>query len=83
MLREIKDRCDKNRGCQEITNKGMKEIKIAEKKLKIVIKINVFKKKLNKGITKIEVVKKNLKIVTTKLRFLRKIKQRHDKNQDC
>ena len=32
----------------------MKEIKIAEKKkkLKIVIKINVFKKKLNKDMTK-------------------------------
>ena len=30
----------------------MKEIKIAEIKLKIVIKINVFKKKLNKDMTK-------------------------------
>ena len=30
----------------------MKEIKIAEKKLKIVIKINGFKKKLNKDMTK-------------------------------
>ena len=30
----------------------MKEIKIAEKKLKIVIKINVFKKKLNEDMTK-------------------------------
>ena len=30
----------------------MKEIEIAEKKLKIVIKINVFKKKLNKDMTK-------------------------------
>ena len=30
----------------------MKEIKIAEKKLKIVIKISVFKKKLNKDMTK-------------------------------
>ena len=30
----------------------MKEFKIAEKKLKIVIKINVFKKKLNKDMTK-------------------------------
>ena len=32
---------------------------IPEKKLKIDIKIKVFKKKLNKVITKIEVVKKN------------------------
>ena len=30
----------------------MKEIKIAEKKLKIFIKINVFKKKLNKDMRK-------------------------------
>ena len=30
----------------------MKEIKIAEKNLKIVIRINVFKKKLNKDMTK-------------------------------
>ena len=30
----------------------MKEIKIAEKILKIVIKIKVFKKKLNKDMTK-------------------------------
>ena len=30
----------------------MKEIKIGEKKLKIIIKINVFKKKLNKDMTK-------------------------------
>ena len=50
----------------------MKEIKIAEIKLKIVIKINVFKKKLNKGITKIEIVKKKLKIVTTKIKVFQK-----------
>ena len=37
----------------------MKEIKIAEKKLKIVIKINVFKKKLNKGIKKSRLLRKN------------------------
>ena len=50
----------------------MKEIKIAEKKLKIVIKINVFKKNLNKGITKIVIVKKKLKIVTTKIKVFKK-----------
>ena len=62
----------------------MKEIKIAEKKLKIVIKIKVFKKKLNKGITKIEVVKKKLKIVI-KIKIFKKknIKQSYDKNRGC
>ena len=63
----------------------MKEIKIAEKKLnldirksrsprkkklKIVIKIMVFKKNLNKVMTKIEVVKK-------------KIEGSYNKNQGC
>ena len=64
LLRKIKDRCDKNRGCQgqgyqEKIKPRYKKIKITEKKkLKIVIKIKVFKKNLNKVMTKIEVVKK-------------------------
>ena len=46
-------------------------MKITEKKkLKIVIKIKVFKKNLNKVMTKIEVLKK-------------KIKGSYDKNQGC
>ena len=51
----------------------MKEIKIAEIKLKIVIKIKVFKKKkLNKDMTKIEIVKKKLKIVMRKIKVFKK-----------
>ena len=55
IVRKIKDRCDKNRGCQETIKPRYKKINIADKKLKIVIKIKVFEKKLNKGMTKIEV----------------------------
>ena len=38
----------------------MTKIEIVKKKLKIVMKIKVFKKKLNKDMTKIEVVKKKI-----------------------
>ena len=74
IVRKIKDKCDENRGCQEMIKQSYdknqarlsrkikhsyKKIKIPEKKLEKDIKIKVFKKKLNKVITKIEVVKKN------------------------
>ena len=52
-------------------NLDIKKSRSPRKKLKIVIKIKVFKKKnLNKVMTKIEVVKK-------------KIEGSYDKNQDC
>ena len=68
MLRKIKDKCDKNRGCQEKIqqsydkNQGYQEKELnldirksrsPRKKLKIVIKIKFFKKKLNEVMTKI------------------------------
>ena len=71
MLRKIKDRCDKNRGCQEITKQRYERNQDRREKIEdtVVIKINVFKKKLNKVMTKIEVVKKKkVKGVMTKIK---------------
>ena len=48
-------------------NLDIRNSRSPRKKLKIVIKINVFKKNLNKGMTKIKIVEK--------------IKQKYDKNK--
>ena len=66
IVRKIKDRCDKNRDCQEITKQSYekksrltrkikpryKKIKIAKKKLKIVIKNEGFQEKLKQSCDK-------------------------------
>ena len=68
LLRKIKDKCDKNRGCQE---------KIQQRDIKIKV---IKKKKINPRYMKIKTAeKKKLKIVI-KIKFLRKIEGSYDKN---
>ena len=52
MLRKIKDNCDENRGCQEITKQRYERNQDRREKIEDRIKIKVFKKKLNKDMTK-------------------------------
>ena len=68
LLRKIKDKCDKNRGCQVKFNKGMTKIKVIKKKINPgykKIKIAEKKKKL-KIVIKIKFLRKKLKVVMTK-----------------
>ena len=85
LLRKIKDRCDKNRGCQEKIkqsyekNQGYQvKIKPRYNKIKIVEKKQIedsykklrFLRKVKKRYNKIEVVEKKLKIVMTKIKVV-------------
>ena len=70
MSRKTKQSYDKNQGYQEKLNLDIRKSRSPRKKLKIAIKIKVFKKNLNKVMTKIEVLKK-------------KIEGSYDKNQGC
>ena len=70
MSRKTKQSYGKNQGYQEKLNLDIRKSRSPRKKLKIAIKIKVFKKNLNKVMTKIEVLKK-------------KIEGSYDKNQGC